>query len=161
VIAVGLLPIVLAYTQLGYAGIATTEPTATTPTEDARQAIERAAFDSSTELQGVRGWSERDAVATQVAARFDARVDSIETGSLERGISHAVERNQSAAASWANGSCPGGPNRQFGPCETQEGLVLQERGGDTHAVAIAVDLRTVAEDATFDGTYVLDAEVGD
>lgn len=161
VIAVGLLPVVLAYTQLGYAGVVTINPTAATPTEDARQAMERAAFDASREQQGVRDWSDRGSVADQVAARFDARVDSIETGRLERGISHEIERNQSAAVDWASGNCPGGPSRQFGPCEVAEGVVVQERAGETHIVAIAVDLRTVAEGAVYDGTYVLDAEVGD
>jgi len=160
VIAMGLLPIVLAYTQLGYAGMATTEPSATTATEDARRAIERAAFDASEPYQGLRPWSQRRVVADRAAGRFDARVASIETAGIERGLHHAIERNASAATAWANSNCPGGPNRQFGPCDARGGIVLQERGGDTHLVAIAVDLRTVREGATYSGTYVLDAEVG-
>lgn len=160
VIAIGLLPIVLAYTQLGYAGVATTDPTASTPTEDARQAVERAAFDASTDLQGLRPWTERDAAVSQVTDRFDARVASIETAGIERGVSHEVERNQSAAVQFATERCPGGPDRQFGACDVEDGVVVQERGADTHVVAIAVDLRTVTEGATYEGTYVLDAEVG-
>ncbi|GAB3690837.1 hypothetical protein GCM10028857_27610 [Salinarchaeum chitinilyticum] len=160
VIAMGLLPVVIAYTQLGYAGMAASDPTATTPTDDAQWAVERAAFSASTELQGARDWDARTEVVDDVAARFDARVASIETGSVERGTVHQIERNGSAATAWASASCPGGPDRQFGPCEAVDGVVVQERGGDTHVVAIAVDLRTVVEDATYDGTYVLDAEVG-
>jgi hypothetical protein len=160
VIAVGLLPVVLAYTQLGYAGMAATEPTATPSTTDATRAIERAAFDASAPAQGVRPWAARGAVADRVADRFDGRVASVETGGVERGVVHEIERNQSAAADWASTNCPGGPNRQFGPCEADAGVVVQERGGDVHVVAIAVDLRTVTEGATHAGTYVLDAEVG-
>ena len=158
VIAMGLLPIVLAYTQLGYAGMATTEPSATTATADARRAIERAAFDAGEPSQGERPWAARSDVADAVAGRFDARVESVETGAIERGVHHAIERNASAATAWAGGNCPSGPNRQFGPCEARDGVVLQERGGDTHVLAIAVDLRTVTEGATYDGTYLLDAE---
>lgn len=36
-------------------------------------------------------------------------------------------------------------------------MVRQDPGGDTHVVVIAVDLRTVAEQTTYDGMYVLDA----
>ncbi|AGN01321.1 hypothetical protein L593_06870 [Salinarchaeum sp. Harcht-Bsk1] len=160
VIAMGLLPIVLAYTQLGYAGMAATEPSATTATADAHRAIERAAFDASEPSQGVRPWAARSGVADEVASRFDDRVASIETGRIERGIHHAIERNTSAASAWASANCPGGSSRQFGPCEAREGIVLQERGGDTQVLAIAVDLRTLTEDATYTGTYLLDAETG-
>ncbi|WP_248517856.1 DUF7261 family protein [Salinarchaeum laminariae] len=160
VIAMGLLPVVIAYMQLGYAGMAASTPSATTPTDDARWAVERAAFSASTDLQGSRPWSARAAVASDAAARFDARVASIETGSVERGTVHEIERNGSAAAAWASASCPDGPGREFGPCEAIDGVVVQERGGDTHVVAIAVDLRTVVEGATYDGTYVVNAGVG-
>lgn len=160
VIAIGLLPIVLAYTQLGFGGIATTEPTTTASTTDALRAVERTAFDASEPSQSRRSWAARDGVATAVATRFDARVESIEISGIERGVSHEIERNTTGATAWASGNCPGGPNRDFGPCEAVDGVVLQERAGETHVVAIAIDLRTVAEDATYDGTYVLDAERG-
>lgn len=160
VIAIGLLPVVLAYTQLGYAGMAASEPTATTETDDALRSIERAAFAASQEVQASGPWTERAAVAGTVATRFDRRVASIERGGIERGVVHEVERNATAASAWANEHCPDGSSRQFGPCEAQDGTVLQERGGDTHVLAIVVDLRTVTEGTTYDGTYVLDAETG-
>lgn len=161
VIAIALLPVVLAYTQLGYAGIATSEPTAATPEEDPLRALERAAFSASHESQGARPWAERSAIASRVADRFDARAASIETARIDRGRVHEVDRNQTRAAGYAAASCPGGPDRQFGPCEAADGVVVQERGGDVHVVAIAVDLRTVTEDGEYAGTYVLDAEVGE
>lgn len=161
VIAIALLPVIVAYTQLGYAGVATTEPTAASPPEDALGALERAAFSATTDEQGVAAWGERSGVATAVAARFDARATSVETARVERGRVHEVERNQSAAAAWAADACPGGPDRQFGPCEPIDGMVLQERVGQTHVVAVAVNLRTVAEGGEYAGTYVLDAEVGE
>lgn len=161
VIAIALLPVIVAYTQLGYAGIATTEPAATTPDEDALGALERAAFSASTDRQGSVPWGQRASVTTTVAGQFDARAASVETGRIERGRVHEVERNQTAAAAWAAAACPGGPARQFGACEAESGVVVQERLGETHVVAVVVDLRTVTEGGEYAGTYVLDAEVGE
>jgi len=161
VVAIALLPVILAYTQLGYAGLATSEPTATTPDEDALRALERAAYAASTGEQGAAPWTQRSGVAETVAGQFDARAASVETGRVERGQVHEVERNESAAAAWAAAACPGGPNRQFGPCDTVGGVVVQDRLGETHVVAIALDLRTVTEGGEYRGTYVLDAAVGE
>lgn len=160
VAAMGLLPIVLAYTQLGYGAAATAEPAATGPSDDALRALERAAFDAAEPVQGRTNWSRRSAVADAVVAQFDARAASIETAGVEREIVHEVERNQSAAAAWASANCPWESNREFGSCEAEEGVVLQERAGETHVVLVAVDLRTVTEEVTYSGTYVLDAETG-
>lgn len=161
VAAVGLLPVIVAYTQLGYTGVATSEPAATTPTDDAVGALERAAFAASVDAQARSPWSDRRAVASAVATDFDQRAAGIEAGGLGQERVHAIERNASAATTWAGTDCPGGPNRQFGPCQAIDGVVVQDRGGDVHVVAIAVDVRTVVDRGEYSGTYVLEAEVGD
>lgn len=160
VIAIGLLPVVLAYTQLGYTGMAASEPTATAATDDALRAVERSAFAASEEAQAAAPWSARATVVDDVTARFDPRVRAIETGSVRRAVAHEVERNTSVATAWASTNCSDGPNRDFGPCEAIDGVVVQERQGTTHVLAIVVDLRTVVEGVTHHGTYVLDAETG-
>jgi len=161
VAAVGLLPVIVAYTQLGYGGVATSEPAATTPTDDAVGALERAAFAASVGAQGRSPWSDRQATASAVASNFDQRAASVASGGLGRDRVHAIRRNASAATAWAGVACPGGPNRQFGACDAIDGVVLQERAGDVHVVAIAVDVRTLVDDGEYEGTYLLDAAVGD
>lgn|GEM_PF-230643 len=160
VAAVGLLPIVVAYTQLGYTGVAGSDPAATTPTDDVLDALERAAFEASVDSQARSPWSERERVASDVGRLFDERAAAIESAGVDRERAHAIDRNASRAAAVASEACPGGPNRQFGPCDAIQGVVVQERGGETHVIAIAVDVRTVVADGTFDGTYVLDAGLG-
>lgn len=157
VAAVGLLPIVVAYTQLGYGGVAGSDPAATTPTDDVLDALERAAFEASVDSQARSPWSDRERVASEVARLFDERAAAIESAGVDRERAHAIERNASRAAAVASEACPGGPDREFGPCEAIQGVVVQERGGETHVVAISVDVRTVVEDGTFEVTYVLDA----
>lgn len=161
VVAVALIPIVIAYTQLGYDGVATTEPTATTPDAAAVDALERAAFDVATDEQARQGWAANETVGRSVALEFDDRAAAIETGDLQRGRIHQVQRNDSAAAEWASEHCPAGANRQFGNCAAHRGVVLQERADETHVLAIAVDVTTVTESSEYRGTYVLDAALGD
>lgn len=161
VVAVALLPVVIAYTQLGYSGVATTEPTATTPEADAVDALERAAFEAAVDRQGEAAWANRSRVAVAVRDEFDDRAAAIERRDLEGGRHHVVERNATAATAWADERCPSGDGREFGACEAVAGVVLQERAGDAHVLAVAVDVRTVTEDGSYDGTYVLDAALGD
>lgn len=161
VVAVALIPVVLAYAQLGYAGVATTDPSASTPTSDAVRALDRAAFAASEGRQGRSGWDNRTTVAATVAGDFDDRAARIETRDLAGARVHRVDRNASAATAWAATECPSGADRQFGPCVAIDGVVVQERADDVHVLAIAVDVETVAERATYEGTYVLDAALGD
>lgn len=160
VIAVALLPVIVAYVQLGYGGVATTEPTTAAPGDDALRALERSTYDAAVDHQGVRAWSQRSDVAAAVASEFDRRTTSIETADVDGGRIHEVEREPFAAVAWANQHCPDGPNREFGPCEATDGVVVQERAGTVHVLAVAVTVRTVADAAEHEGTYVFDAAVG-
>lgn len=161
VVAVALLPIVIAYGQLGYAGVATTEPTATTPEAGAVDALERTAFAVATDEQGRTRWANRSAVGSSVAQAFDEQAAAVETSEVEGGRVHEVAGNASAARNWAGANCPSGPARQFGDCVAVGHVALQERAGDAHVLAIAVDVETVTDESRYRGTYVLDAELGD
>ncbi|WP_224447668.1 DUF7261 family protein [Haloprofundus salilacus] len=46
-----------------------------------------------------------------------------------------------AGTQWAETNCPRGPNREFGPCESFGGVVVQERAGDAVVVAVSLDVR--------------------
>nr|WP_254279967.1 hypothetical protein [Halomicroarcula marina] len=42
-------------------------------------------------------------------------------------------------------NCPSGPDRQFGDCAADRGVVVQERLGRTHVLGVAVDVTTTTE----------------
>ena len=63
--------------------------------------------------------------------------------------------NASAATDWAATNCPGGSGRRFGPCEADRGVVVQERAGRTHVLAVAVDVTVTTERGTYAVTLVV------
>ena len=70
---------------------------------------------------------------------------------------YRVTYNASAASDWAATNCPGGPGRQFGPCEVDRGVVVQERAGRTHVLAVALDVTVTTERGTYAVTLVVPA----
>ncbi len=143
VIAVGLAPIALAYVQLGAtpdAGVGTADRTG----EDVTRALDRAVFEAASGVPGNHSWSDREAAVAVVENRLDPRLETLRTSGLREGVVQGTEYNESAAQAWAAGDCPGGPNRQFGDCEAIGGVVVQDRGGRTHVLGVAVDLQVTA-----------------
>jgi len=144
-VAVAVLLLALAYLQLGYTGDVETEAAYDAPVADAERVLDRAVADARDGVPEQYAWDRRrDAVRT-VRDRLRPRFDGLRTSRVERGTVYAVAYNDSAATTWAAANCPRGPDRRFGPCETVGGVVLQERAGRTHVLAIAVDL-TVTTD---------------
>jgi len=141
-LALALVPLGFAYLQLGYHEdvAATGEPE--TPGSETVRLLERAVYDAGGEATG-HPWAGRAGAARQVNQSLEPRVDSIEAAQLDRGVAARIERNASAAEEWLTGNCPGGPGRLFGDCEVRGGLVLQDRAGETHLVAVAYDVRVV------------------
>lgn len=140
--ALALLPVVFAYLQLGaHPDVAArTEPGH--ETDRVVRALARAVGNASRAVAG-DDWTNR--TATRSAFDRTLRPDrrEIETARLDRGVSVRVRRNATVAASWADASCPGGPNRQFGDCVARDGVVLQERAGEAYVVAVALEVRVV------------------
>ena len=144
VIAVGLAPIALAYVQLGAtpdAGIGTSER----PGEDVTRALDRAVFEAASGVPGNHSWSDRAAAVAAVENRLGPRLATLRTSGLREGVVHEIEYNETAAQAWAAEDCPGGPDRQFGDCEAIGGVIVQDRGGRTHVLGVAVDLRVTAD----------------
>lgn len=143
-IAVALVPMLLAYLQLGYA------PAVGSPSADhgpaVQRTMERALLEAGDGVPANYSWSDRQAAVTAVRNRLAPTRESLNRSALERGTALQVSLNASLASDWANASCPGGPGREFGPCVADRGVVVQERAGETHVLAAGVDVHVVRQD---------------
>lgn len=144
-VAVALAPVVFAYLQLGYHGDVTASEGYTSPGRNAERVLERAVHEASVEVRGEYAWDERSLAVSVVRSELEPRVDSLRSSRVESGTAYRVSYNQSAAESWRGANCPSGPNRDFGPCEAQRGVVVQERAGETHVLAVAFDVRVTTK----------------
>ena len=142
VLALALVPLGFAYLQLGYHEDVAATTEAERPGSETVRLLERAVYDAGGEATG-HPWAGRAGAAQQVRNALAPRERDIEAVQVERGVAASIERNDSAAASWAAANCPYGAGRLFGDCEALGGLVLQERADETHLVAVAYDVRVV------------------
>lgn len=69
----------------------------------------------------------------------------LRTARIERGTVTSVAYNGSTATTWEDTTCPAGPDRQFGDCVADRGVVVQDRLGRTHVLAVAVGVTTTTE----------------
>lgn len=155
VVALALVPILMAYVQLGYRADATASEGYTDPTRDAERALERAVADAARDVPLRYGWDERrDAVRT-VRERLAPRLETIRESRVQRGTVYRVSYNETVARTVASERCPGGPGRQFGPCRARDGIVIQERAGDAHVLAAVFDLTVTTERGRIHETVVV------
>lgn len=155
IVALALVPILFSYLQLGYHDDVGASERYTNPTRDAERFLERAVVDASDGVPEDYRWGRRRAAVAAVRSSLDARFDTLRTARVERGTVYEVGYNQSVAGAYASEHCPGGPNRQFGPCRADRGVVVQQRAGDTHVVAVSVDLTVTGERRTVSATIVV------
>lgn len=155
-LALALVPLGFAYLQLGYHEdiASTTEPDR--PGSETVRLLERAVYDAGGEPVG-HPWAGRAGAAQQVNRSLSPREADIETAQLRQGVAVSIERNATTASRWAGANCPNGPGRLFGDCEALDGLVLQERAGETHLLAVAYDVRVVDDRGEATLTVVLRA----
>ena len=144
-LAVALVPLVLAYLQLGYhddirAG------SGTAPAGQTETALDRALHDAATDVPSEHSWQERSAAVDAVCDRLAGPVASIATGSLGRGTAATVSYNVTRATRWAAEHCPGGPDREFGACRADRGVIVQQRDGRTHVLGAAFDVTITTPD---------------
>lgn len=161
VLAVALAPLVLAYLQLGAHPDVAATADRDRPVANAERVLERGVHESVEGVPVNFTWSERTAATATVRTRLADHFETLRRARLADGVAYRVGYNDSAAATWANESCPGGPGRQFGDCVTDGGLVLQERANRTHVVAVALDVRAVTERGFTAVTLVVGSAVGD
>ncbi|MFC7166703.1 DUF7261 family protein [Halospeciosus flavus] len=86
---------------------------------------------------------------------LDPHLDGLRTASLDDGTAIRVERNESTAVAWRRAHCPRGEGRRFGGCQAIDGVVVQNRAGQTHVLAAAFDVRVVAPAGTTRLTVVV------
>jgi len=154
VLVVALIPITAAYLQLGYGG-ETYAVIGTDAEQDTDRLLERTVQTETDDIPSRYPWSERQDAAERVHERIEPTVESLERSRLDNGITQQLTYNQSRASRWAVAHCPGGPDRQFGPCEAIDGIVVQERAGQTHVLAVAFDLTTTARNYDSEFTTVV------
>ena len=156
VVVTALVPMLLAYAQLG-----ATDPAVTTSTAeraaltDARRTLERSVDETTLLLANDTDASSHDAVARSAIGQFERTATAISTSGADRGAVVSVARNTTAARRWARGDCPRGPNRAFGTCVVTDGVVTQTRGNSTALVAVAVDISVRSPDADMRTTVVV------
>jgi len=148
VLAVALVPVLFAYLQLGYHGDVAASTDYESPARNAERFLDRAVHESRTGIPGNYSWRDRADAIDRVRTRLDGRLATLETARVESGTATQVDYNRTAARSWAGERCPGGPDRQFGPCEARQGVVVQERAGETHVLAVALDVTITTERGT-------------
>ncbi|MFB6107563.1 MAG: hypothetical protein ABEJ82_01825 [Haloplanus sp.] len=145
VVAVALAPVVLAYLQLGYQADVRASADYDAPAANAERFLSRAVHEVGTNVTGEYDWTARDRAIDATRDALAPHLDRLRTARLARGTAYAVDYDEAAATDWASAACPGGPARQFGPCEARRGVVVQERAGTTHVLAVALDVRVTTD----------------
>lgn len=158
-LAVTLVPMVLAYLQLGYhddihAGSGPER------VQQAESALDRSVHDAAQGVPAEYSWTERSAAVETVRERLEPAVESISRSGLRRETAYTIGYNQTRAQRWADSNCPRGPDREFGRCVAERGVVVQERQGRTHVLAVAFDIRMTSQDRTERVTTTIDIRAG-
>lgn len=148
VAAIALVPVVGSYLQLGYAGDVDAATTDRPDGSYASRVLERAVVDATAGVPQDYGWTSRKAATAAVRGDLADPLAALRTARLIDGAAYVVDYDPAAADAWAAERCPRGPARQFGSCVADDGIVVQERAGETHVVAVAFEVRTVATDGS-------------
>lgn len=140
-IAVALVPMALAYLQLGYDDDVNGATVDDDTVRDVERTLGRALVDVSTDVPARYTWADRSEAVTTVRDRLEPTIRSVTVDSADSATAITVSFNDTRARERARTACPDGPDRDFGPCRADRGVVVQEREGDTHVLAVAVDVR--------------------
>ncbi|MFC7044783.1 hypothetical protein ACFQH6_04545 [Halobacteriaceae archaeon GCM10025711] len=154
--AIALVPAVVAYLQLGYHDDLRARDGFTSPAENADRLLHRSLHRSAANVTEY-DWSERDAAVETVRDRLEPGLDALRRSRLTHGTVYRVSANRTAASEWAGDHCPGGPGREFGACDAIDGVIVQDRTGQTHVVAAAFDVRVTTDRGTVSFTTVVRA----
>ena len=154
-LAIALVPLALAHVQLGYTADVRGSPVDDDPGRDAERTLTVALIDAIDTIPETHEWSDRASAVTTVRTNLAPTLAAVNRSDLEAGTVASVTYNHTRGTVWASGNCPGGPDRQFGPCTADRGVVIQERSGDTHVVAVAFDIRIVSRSGELELTTVL------
>lgn len=146
VVAVALASLVLVSLQLGAVEV---EEAAGADAADLDRAVayaERVVGNASRRVAGEYAWAEQTAAARRVDRTLETDLARLEAVGASDDTLYGVTQNGSAARQWARDDCPSGEDRVFGPCRVHGGVVMQERAGEAHVAAVALDLRVDGPD---------------
>lgn len=149
VVAVALIPLVVASLQLGYDA----DREAIRSADSSLKDVERLLGHAVRGVEGNRSWN-----TTSIRSRLQPSITALERS--HDGV-YRVTYNDSAAKRWANEHCPQGPTRRFGPCRAQRGLILQERAGAVQLVAVAYSVTVLMKHGQLSGTLIVPTAVGE
>jgi hypothetical protein len=137
--AVALAGVTVAYLQLGYHADVDTR-TGHDPAQQVTRTLDRSLHNATTDVATTYRWQDRTNAAAIVRQRLDSTLETLRTAQLADGHVYDISYNGTRAETWAQDDCPDGPDRQFGSCDCDDGIVLQDRNGRTHVLGVAVDI---------------------
>ena len=155
-VAVALTPVLFAYLQLGYSGDVVASGEYDAPVQSAQRVLSRGVHGAGADIPESYRWRKRDAAVSTVRTELQGTLDALRSSRVESGTVYQVAYNESAAQTWRRENCPNGPNRQFGACEASQGVVVQNRDGETHVLAVAFDVRVTTERGWYETTLVVE-----
>ncbi len=154
-LAVALVPMTLAYLQLGYHDDVGASGVDEDPLREAERLLDRAVADAVEGVPADHAWSNRTGAVTAVRDRIRSDLSTLGRSRVDEGTVYDVTYNDSRATGWKSDNCPSGPDRQFGPCRVDRGVVVQERAGRTHVLAVAFDVQVTTADGWWRATLVV------
>lgn len=138
--ALALVPLVVAYLQLGVHPDVAARTDPGHETDRIVRSLDRATANASRFVSAEYRWANRSDALAVFDRTLTPDVRRIEQSRLVESVAINVTRNATVAQRWADSSCPGGQNRQFGDCVVENGIVLQERAGETYVLAVGLDV---------------------
>lgn len=156
-VAVALAPVVLAYLQLGYHDDVRASGDYDDPTADTVRVLDRAVTEASRDIPRTYRWTDRDAAVTTVRSTLAPTRSRLRTAEVASGTVTKTSYNASVAGDWEAENCPRGPDRQFGDCVADRGVIVQERVDRTHVLGVAFDVTTTTEHGETSVTVVVQA----
>jgi len=156
-LAAALVPLVLAYLQLGFHDDIGASNGADAPTQ-ADRTLEQGLHNATVDIPNSSAWANRDDAVQRVKQRLESTIEAVNRSRLDAGQLLQVSSNQSRATDWVARNCPSGPDRQFGNCEASRGLIIQDRAGRTHVLAMAVDMQISTPESEMQLTVIIERE---
>jgi hypothetical protein len=155
VLAIALAPVVLAYLQLGYHADVAASGGYDDPVANAGDYLGRAVHEAAADVRSEYDWRARSDAVRAVRDRLNSNRSRLAEARVAAGTAYGTRYNDSAARAWAAANCPDGPNRQFGACEARRGVVVQERAGEAHVLAVALDVTVTTDRGSTEVTLVV------
>lgn len=156
VVAVALIAVLGAVLQLGYHP-GHDDGDGLTPPEETRRVVTEV-LDTEEETVRESAWEDRQEAVAALQIALEERFQVLERTPIEsiRRVRFAPEM----AAERLAELCPRGPGQQFGPCVAIDGVIVQDRGGSTHLVAVVLRVTVTTDESESVVTIVVRPTLG-